>query len=723
MVGPGPAEGKPTTGLAQHWLDGTTGAVSEVETDPLGQPVAELPGIGGERAARLAKLGIRTVGDLLWHGPRRYEDRNQPNEAKGLAKGDTGTVAGPIVVAGVKRMRRGKSLFEFILDDGTARLHCRWWNMPYMERYYKTGDFVHVHGKLTSEKPRTMDHPEAEVAEEGEEFIHLKRIVPVYRLTDGIKQRWLRGVMWRVVEQFAAAVPNANAELLAGDDSHWLPLAEAFKAVHFPGDLGQTELARERLALEEFIRFQRQIRERRKTFQAKVKALECSGDDRLVKPFLAGLGFEFTGAQQRAWDEIARDMAGSYPMRRLLQGDVGSGKTAVAACAGLRAVESGFSVVVLAPTEILAEQHYRVFGKWLEPFGIPVHLHTGARKTMSDPGQAELSMGNNELPPLVIGTHALVEEKFALENIGLAIIDEQHKFGVEQRKKLVRKGQYPHVLVMTATPIPRTAAMTVYGDLDVSVIDEMPPGRIPIRTDWLVDDEDDGASVWSIVRDEVAAGHQAYVVCPLIEESEALEVRSAEETHGALTGGVLSDLRVGLLHGRVGPAEKEETMRLFRSGALDVLVATTVIEVGVDVPNATVMVVLDASRFGIAQLHQLRGRVGRGADESRCLLVGEAVTPDSEERLKALVRTTDGFELAEVDLDLRGEGTIMGERQKGRNDLRLASLRRDREWVEVARDVAIELVGDGDGLDGHPALADEMALLLGGDEVDYLLKS
>ncbi|HIL73535.1 MAG TPA: ATP-dependent DNA helicase RecG, partial [Verrucomicrobia bacterium] len=242
--------------MAQRGVAGTTAAVSETTTDPLGQPVATLPGVGGERASRLTKLGIRTVGDLLWHGPRRYEDRNQPHEVKGLAKGDDATVAGTIVAAGVKRMRFGKSLFEFILDDGTARLHCRWWNMPYMERYHKTGDFVHVHGKIKGEKPRTMDHPEAEVSEEGEEFIHLKRIVPVYRLTDGIKQRWLRGAMWRVVEQFAADVPNTNAELLAGDDSHWLPLAEAFKAVHFPGDLGQTELARERLALEEFIRFQ-----------------------------------------------------------------------------------------------------------------------------------------------------------------------------------------------------------------------------------------------------------------------------------------------------------------------------------------------------------------------------------------------------------------------------------------------------------------------------------
>ena len=332
---------------------------------------------------------------------------------------------------------------------------------------------------------------------------------------------------------------------------------------------------------------------------------------------------------------------------------------------------------------------------------------------------------------MLIGTHALIQEGVEFGSLGVVVIDEQHRFGVEQRAALREKnrdGTAPDVLVMTATPIPRTAAMTVYGDLDVSVLDEMPPGRTPIETVWIPEDGEDAASltgvgVWSVVCDEVTAGRQAYVVCPLIDESDALEVRSAEEVFSDLSTGALADLRVGLLHGRVGRAEKEETMRLFRAGALDVLVATTVIEVGVDVPNATVMVVLDPARFGIAQLHQLRGRVGRGAHASRCLLVGEAPTPDAEERLRALVRTTDGFELAEVDLELRGEGTIMGERQKGRNDLRLASLRRDREWVEAARQVALDLVGDGSDLDDHPELADEVDLFLGADESAFLLKS
>ena len=658
--------------------------MSETETDPLGQPVAALPGVGGERATRLAKLGIRTVIDLLWHGPRRYEDRNQPHEAKALAKGDTGTVAGPIVAAGVKRMRHGKSLFEFILDDGTARLHCRWWNMPYMERYYKTGDFVHVHGKLKAEKPRTMDHPEAEVSEEGEEFIHLKRIVPVYRLTDGIKQRWLRAAMWRAVDQFADLVPDTNPGLLAGDDSHWLRLPEAFKAVHFPDDLGQTELARERLALEEFIRFQRQIRERRKIFQAKVKALPCGGDDRLVTPFLDALGFGFTGAQQRAWGDIARDMAGSHPMRRLLQGDVGSGKTAVAACAALRAIESGFSVVVLAPTEILAEQHHRVFSRWLEPLGIPVYLHTGARKTMGDPGQAELNMGNSKLPPLVIGTHALVEEKFALENIGLAIIDEQHKFGVEQRKKLVRKGQYPHVLVMTATPIPRTLGLTVYGDLDCSVIDEMPPGRGQVRTH--VRTPESLPKVWGFIRDQLAAGRQAYIVYPRVDDEGGGSLKSVNQELENVRE-QLAPHAVGLLHGRLKSAEKEEAVAGFLAGEIKALLATSVIEVGVDISNATIMLIENADRFGLAQLHQLRGRIGRGVHESHCILVAGEATDEGRRRLDVMERGVDGFALAEEDLRQRGPGELLGQAQSGLPDFKFGNLIDDWRLIQKARDL------------------------------------
>ena len=388
----------------------------------------------------------------------------------------------------------------------------------------------------------------------------------------------------------------------------------------------------------------------------------------------------------------------------------------------------------MAPTEVLAEQHHAGVTAMLGDLSVPdsstlmgerplrVELLTN-RVAAGDRRKilADLVTGKVDI---IIGTHALIQEKVEYAALGVVVIDEQHRFGVEQRAALREKGDAvtaPDVLVMTATPIPRTAAMTVYGDLDVSVLDELPPGRTPINTEWARDDAaEDG--VWDVVRAEVGAGRQVYVVCPLIDESEALDVRSAEDTFAALQAAELSDLRLGLLHGRVTAAEKASVMDDFRAGDLDVLVATTVIEVGVDVPNATVMVILDADRFGIAQLHQLRGRVGRGQHASRCFLVGDPSTADGEARLEALVASTDGFELAEVDLDLRGEGTIMGERQKGRNDLKLASLRRDKEWVAAARQVAIEIIDTDEELDRHPGLADELELLLGDDDADYLMK-
>ena len=400
----------------------------------------------------------------------------------------------------------------------------------------------------------------------------------------------------------------------------------------------------------------------------------------------------------------------------------------------LTAVQGGYQGALMAPTEVLAEQHHAGVTAMLGDLSVPdsstlmgerplrVELLTN-RVAAGDRRKilADLVTGKVDI---IIGTHALIQEKVEYAALGVVVIDEQHRFGVEQRAALREKGDAvtaPDVLVMTATPIPRTAAMTVYGDLDVSVLDELPPGRTPIITEWARDDAaEDG--VWDVVRAEVGAGRQVYVVCPLIDESEALDVRSAEDTFAALQAAELSDLRLGLLHGRVTATEKASVMDDFRAGDLDVLVATTVIEVGVDVPNATVMVILDADRFGIAQLHQLRGRVGRGQHASRCFLVGDPSTVDGESRLEALVASTDGFELAEVDLDLRGEGTIMGERQKGRNDLKLASLRRDKEWVAAARQVAIEIIDTDEELDRHPGLADELELLLGDDDADYLMK-
>ena len=436
-------------------------------------------------------------------------------------------------------------------------------------------------------------------------------------------------------------------------------------------------------------------------------------------------------------DEIAGDLAKPHPMHRLMQGDVGAGKTVVALCALLTAVQGGFQGALMAPTEVLAEQHYDTMVSLLGDLTVSdesrlggerplrVELLSGSRRA-ADRRRASDGLATGDVD-IVVGTHALISEGLEYRALGVVVIDEQHRFGVEQRAVLRDRGPgsvMPDLLVMTATPIPRTAAMTVYGDLDVSVLDELPAGRLPVATSWARGPLEE-AVVWEAVRAAVSGGRQAYVVCPVIEESEGRDVRSVAETYDRLAGdgGELAGLRVALLHGRVPPAEKEATMELFRSGTIDVLVATTVIEVGVDVPNATVMVVIDAGRFGIAQLHQLRGRVGRARLASICYLVGEAATAEAEARIKAVVDSNDGFELAEADLELRGEGTIMGERQRGRNDLRLASLRRDKEWVARARDVAIEMLDADPDLLSHPALADEIDLMLGDREAEYLLKS
>jgi len=536
----------------------------------------------------------------------------------------------------------------------------------------------------------------------------------------------------------------------------------AFHGIHRPEGQPDIAVARKRLVFDELLRVQLALILRKRALERVTKGIEHQTDGDLVRRFHAALPFPLTGAQRRVVDEIAADLAGPHPMHRLLQGDVGAGKTVVALSALLVAVDGGHQGALMAPTEVLAEQHHLGIRRLLEGLTVrddstllgdrPVGVELlTARSTAGDRKRiaAGLEQGSVDI---VIGTHALIQGTVAFRDLGVVVVDEQHRFGVEQRAALREQGAgdvTPDVLVMTATPIPRTAAMTVYGDLDVSILDELPPGRTPITTHWVrtappegtehdVDDGDDvdpatldpdvldpEARVWEAVRAEVAAGRQAYVVCPLIEDSDKLEAASAQETYDRLTvepDGELAALRVALLHGRVPPAEKEAVMERFRTGQIDVLVATTVIEVGVDVPNATVMVVLDADRFGIAQLHQLRGRVGRGAHASTCYLLGSGATEEAVERLEAMVRTTDGFELAEVDLDLRGEGTLMGGRQKGRSDLKLASLRRDREWVAKARQVAIRLVDEDPDLTGSPLLAEEVSLFLGEEEQDFLLK-
>jgi ATP-dependent DNA helicase RecG len=703
-------------------------------------PVTELKGVGSAKAGALSKLGVATVLDLLTYYPRRYLDRTKQAHLGDLEVGEEATVLVSVVRTSSRRTRNGKSLVTTQVTDGTARLEISFFNQPFRERQLTTGTDVILFGRLeVFQGKRRMTNPVVDLVGD-----RTGRIVPVY------PQSEKAGVMSWDIARFAEETLQRAGEFAEPLDEALLDRFDlvdrttAFHGIHLPESMREAAAARRRLAFDELLRVQIElVRRKRELERTAVGIAHDAGDGTggpLVGRFHAALPYELTAAQRRVVGELTADLVKGHPMHRLLQGDVGAGKTVVAVSALLVAVQGGHQGALMAPTEVLAEQHHLGIAALLEGFTVPDtddgNLFGGAgldrplrvvlltnrtpaaerRRLLSDLAEGRVD--------LVVGTHALISEGIEFHSLGVVVIDEQHRFGVEQRAALRDKGSgeaVPDVLVMTATPIPRTAAMTVYGDLDVSVLDELPPGRTPIVTRWARDEADE-AEVWKQVRDEVASGRQAYVVCPLIEESEKLEVRSAQETFEELTAGELSGLRVGLLHGRVLPADKETVMSAFRRGELDVLVATTVIEVGVDVPNATAMVILDASRFGIAQLHQLRGRVGRGAAASTCWLVGEATTPDGEARLEALVRSTDGFELAEVDLDLRGEGTIMGERQKGRNDLKLASLRRDREWVVKAREVAQEILDGDPDLTQHSLLAEEVALFLGDDDTEFLLK-
>ena len=695
-------------------------------------PVSRLRGVGEKRDQALAGAEIRSVLDLLTHYPRRHLDRSREASIGDLAPGEEATVVGEVRSSRTRQLRGRRTLTEVVIGDGGNQLRLTFFNQRWREKQLTPGMSVLVHGKCELyQGQRQMTGPVVDLV--GDQT---GRIIAVYPQSE--KSGLLTKDLARFVEEAVARCrprglddPVPESVL---DRFDFVDRSAAVFGIHQPETMAEVSEARRRLVFDELLRVQLELVRRKRRIERETAGIPHQIVGELTDRFLERLPFPLTGAQQRAIREIGADLELARPMHRLLQGDVGSGKTLVAVHALLTAVQGGYQGALMAPTEVLAEQHHAGVTAMLGDLSVPdpttlmgdrplrVELLTNRvaagdrRKVLAD-----LVTGKVDI---VIGTHALIQDKVEYASLGVVVIDEQHRFGVEQRAALRDKGDAvaaPDVLVMTATPIPRTAAMTVYGDLDVSVLDELPPGRTPIVTEWARDESAEDA-VWDVVRAEVGAGRQAYVVCPLIDESEALDVRSAEDTYAALQAVELSELRLGLLHGRVTPAEKESVMGAFRAGDLDVLVATTVIEVGVDVPNATVMVILDADRFGIAQLHQLRGRVGRGQHASRCFLVGDPSTSDGEARLEALVASTDGFELAEVDLDLRGEGTIMGERQKGRNDLKLASLRRDKEWVAAARDVAVDIIDGDEELDRHPGLADELDLLLGDDDAEFLMK-
>jgi len=694
--------------------------------------IGRLQGVGERKREKVAALGITSVLDLLTHYPHRWIDRTRMVQVGDVRPGDDAVLLVTVRSVTKRQPRRGRPMVNVEAGDGTGRLLLVFFNQPWRERQLQPGMEIAVSGKADTYRGRLqLTNPLVDLIGN-----RVGRIVPVYPQSEkaGVYTReladWAEEALTRCRRRgLADPVPP---DVLA---RHGLvDRQRAVEQIHFPDAMADVTAARRRLVFDELLRVQLALVLRKRALEQESRGLRHAVGGELVRRFHERLPFPLTSAQQRAIAEIDADLAGPHPMHRLLQGDVGAGKTVVAVTALLTAVEGGHQGALMAPTEVLAEQHAAGVRHLLADLSVPdpgsllgdrplrVELLTH-RTTAAERRRLLAGLQDGEVD-IVIGTHALIEEGVRFRSLGVVVIDEQHRFGVEQRAALREKGAgevLPDVLVMTATPIPRTAAITVYGDLDVSVLDELPPGRTPVTTVWPTGPDAEEVA-WAKVREEVAAGRQAYVVCPLVEESEKLEVASAEETYERLAAGPLRDLRLGILHGRVPPAEKQATMDRFRDRDLDVLVATTVIEVGVDVPNATVMVVLDADRFGIAQLHQLRGRVGRGAAASWCYLLARPDVVESP-RLEALVRTTDGFELAEVDLELRGEGTLFGVQQKGRNDLKLASLRRDREWVEVARAEAFAIVDADPHLAGHPQLAEEVRALLSEEDADRLLRS
>ncbi|NNC81537.1 MAG: ATP-dependent DNA helicase RecG [Acidimicrobiales bacterium] len=693
--------------------------------------VDRLNGVGEKRAATLRKNDIYTVLDLLRYYPRRYIDRTREARIADLVEGEEGMVVGRIERIESRRVRGNRSMVNITVTDGSGRLRVTFFNQPWRAKQLQEGAEVVLFGKAEVFRGGLqMTSPIVDLI--GDQT---GRIVPVYPqsektgLTSSDVARWIAEALRRIQPRtLGDPLPEAVREAHSFTDRN-----DAIKNIHEPETMGAASTARRRLVFDELFAIQLELVMRQREREATAVGVKHEASGGLTKQLLDNFGYELTRAQERVIDEIVDDMHRPHPMHRLLQGDVGAGKTMVALWGLLSGIEGGFQGALMAPTEVLAEQHHLGVRQLLEGLVVEDTVSLLAERPLrvelltNSVGAADrkriLAQTIAGEVDLLIGTHSLIQETVQFFNLGMVVIDEQHRFGVEQRAVLRGKGpegSEPDVLVMTATPIPRTAAMTVYGDLDVSVLDELPPGRTPIDTKWAAGPIEE-AAMWDSVRTEVAAGRQAYVVCPLIDASDKVEVRSATETYEELTGGELHGLSVELLHGRMSGSDKEAVMRSFREGDTDVLVATTVIEVGVDVANATVMVILDAGRFGIAQLHQLRGRVGRGAHASTCWLAGEATTADGEQRIEALVGSTDGFELAEVDLELRGEGTIMGERQKGRNDLRLASLRRDRDMVGVAREAAIELLDANDP--AIEALIDDSKVLLGDDDTDYLMKS
>lgn len=675
----------------------------------LDAPVTRLRDVGDKYANKLARLGITTIRDLLYHFPHRYDDYRKLKKISELVYGEEATVIAKVLDVNTRQIRGRQTITTVLLGDQSGTVKITFFNQPFLSRSLRHGADIVISGRVDNTGSRlSFSHPSWEPL--SKELLHTGRMVPVYPTTEGISNRWIRKQLRDVVRFFADKVPDALPTDLR-HDLGLMDLTTALREIHFPTSEERNNAARRRLAFEEFLIIQIGVLKQRQDWKRESgRALTL--DRQLLDQFLEALPFQLTRAQRKALDEILAEIQQPIPMSRLLQGDVGSGKTVVAAIALLMAVANGAQGVMMAPTEILAEQHHKTMSRLFDSlrervpgFNVQVGLLVGSLKAR-DKAEQKRQIANGEIQ-IAVGTHALIQEDVQFKDLALAVIDEQHRFGVSQRAAIRQKGYNPHILVMSATPIPRTLALTVYGDLDLSIIDELPPGRQEIKTKWLVPNEREGA--YSFIRKQVSAGRQAFVICPLIEESEAIDAKAAVEEYERLRTEVYADLRVGLVHGKLRPAEKDAVMSQFRDGALDILVATSVVEVGIDVPNATVMLIEGADRFGLAQLHQFRGRVGRGADKSYCLLLAEKRESAGDQRLQVIETTHNGFKLAEEDLKMRGPGEFFGTRQSGLPDLKVAKLS-DVKLLELARASAQKMFEQDPGLDSpeHRVLAENV---------------
>ncbi len=680
--------------------------------EAIDRDVQFVKGVGPRRAKQLERLGVATARDLLYHTPRRYEDASTVTPSATLRPGDDATVVGRVKSKGVLPTRKGLRIFQAVLKDRSGYVECAWPGQPFLDRVIQRGDLLLVSGPVRFFHGIQLQPREFIVLASREDGVPAGQgaVFPIYPATEGLTHRQIRQILADnldgLLEELGEEDPLPE-ELRAA--AHVPPLHEALSLLHRPQATADAERGRRRLALEEL--FFLQLIHARAHREATLAAggIVFPARNHLVRQLYRSLPFQLTGAQRRVLGEIGEDLSAPRRMNRLLQGDVGSGKTIVALFAALRVIENGYQAALMAPTELLAEQHAKTLTRFVEPLGIPVELLTG-RLTSARRREALARIASGEVP-LAVGTHALIQEGVSFARLGLAIIDEQHRFGVRQRLALSdRKGAAgeagdPDVLVMSATPIPRSLALTLYGDLDISFLDELPPGRQAIRT--VIRRPNDLPGIYDFVREQVAEGRQAYVVYPLVEESETSELKAATEEFERLRTEVFPEVRVGLLHGQLSGEEKEAAMQRFAAGEIDVLVATTVIEVGIDVPNATVMVIDHAERFGLAQLHQLRGRVGRGGAESYCIAVSELGA--GSERLRAFAATRDGFRIAEEDLRIRGQGDLFGARQSGLPAFRWARLEDDLDLLMLARDTARAMVQRDPELESVPAIKNALA--------------